>query len=247
MNLKKEIQKYLNGEGYYNWGIELLEKLNHDPVEVRKLRAFCRDTYAPSWAEQRIIEILRGANIEQSHYGTPPWLNMVGWVEVANKIPEVIQKMQQQQYSPLGSGDEPEVIKVLREEVKIRMKARADWHAQMKATTRAEEKRKAHCAEQIMSLTDELEKRYILLNNWRDNHILPPLISTKVTASDENAASEIAKIVSDISTIAPRVSKLKGLLKTNLSDERRVELTKQLEEREAALTILRAKSLSFRK
>jgi hypothetical protein len=239
MTLKQEIQRYLNGEGYYNWGIELLEKLNHDPVELRKLRAFCKDTYAPSWAEQRIMEILKGAKIELS-----PWQTRHHWTELSNQQNEVSKAIQQQ---IKNSPDEPEVITVLREEVKIRLKARADWHAQMKATPRAEEKRKAHCAEQIMSLTDELEKRYILLNNWRDNHILPPLISTKVTASDDNAATEIAQIVGDINTIAPRVSKIRGLLKTNLSDNRRAELKKELEEKEAALIVLRAKSVSFRK
>lgn len=235
-NIQADLHRFLFGEGaYYNWGIALLRRAGCDLKELAKLERYCTEPYAPIWAEDRVKELLRG------YYrvmGDEVMSDGVMGDEVMSDEVMGDGVMGDRVIGDVVGSDEPAVIQSLRAEMRLKLKLRADWHSQMCHTKTQGDR--AHCAEQVMNVTAELDRIYAAIDNFKIHHIIPPMVVSRETSGGANAAEEVADLMREEKSVAPRVSKIRSLLRgTDLKAERRKELEAELVEKEERLRIIK--------
>lgn len=175
IELRQEINRFLDGEGYYTWGVELLERLGYDKKVVQKLRVYCKADYAPIEAENELMSILRGYSTDNGN----------------NHFPKDSQK------GALKDSNQPQRIIEL-ENDKIRLlKLRADWHTRLKITEKQSDR--AYYAEMILNTQKSLDKVFMSLDIFYKHGIEP--IDTKQSNEVVSSFNEKSNLASRISKI----------------------------------------------
>lgn len=205
--IQEELRRYLSGEGYYTWGVELLGRLGHDDKVVRRLAVFCKMEYAPNDAENELVDILRGYVTEQPV--------------------QVIEKKAVVKVAVKEDSSRPQRIREIEDDKVKLLKLRADWHTRMKVTTKQMDR--AYCAEMVLKVQEDLNKVYAVLDNFYEHGIEPIDVVNTV-------GNELVSLMNSKGSLASRISKIRYLLKDeSLTEARKTELKTQLAEKEMEL------------
>lgn len=235
--LQADLHRFVvDKEGYYNWGIDLLRQIGTPAAELLPLERFCRAEYAPLWAEQRVRALLSEAYYVKSQ--------AVETQKAPLSIKASFLEFRQAEASEIPNADirnakDPAVIVALRDERRGLMKLRADWHSRLYFATKKSDR--ADCAEQILTLTTQLQKLHAALDAFTAHGIVPPLAAAQATAAAPTAASELAALQREKESVAPRVSKIKQLLRGDCEGQRKADLETELAEKEARLLSIKTK------
>lgn len=213
--LQGELKRFLGGEGFYKWGVELLKDLRHDSDVVKRLAVYCRMDYAPNAAEAELWDILRGYEKKMSPIKT---LQRVEKETVINS---------QDKKSSTKASNLPPIVQGFQDKKVMLLKLRADWHTRMKVTEKQTDR--AYCAEMVLSVQGDLERVYAVLDNYFEHGIEP----IEVIESEQNVVVDLVKSKGNL---ASRISKIRALLKNEgLIENRKVELRTELAEKELRL------------
>ena len=213
--LQGELRRFLGGEGFYTWGVELLKDLRHDSDVVKRLAVYCRLDYAPNAAEAELWEILRG------YENRTPTTKTVQQIEK-----ETVSIQKEKNHSP-NHLNIPPTVRGFEDKKVMLLKQRAEWHTRMKVTKKQTDR--GYCAEMILSVQGDLERVYAVLDNYFEHGIEP----IEVIESEQNV---IIDLVKSKGNLASRISKIRALLKNEeLIESRKVELRTELAEKELRL------------
>jgi hypothetical protein len=224
-SLQAQLHRFvIDGEGYFNWGIDLLRQIGLSATELLPLERFCREEYAPAWAEMRVKNLL-----SEAYYSLKLDVSSLKQSKITNVPTSNFQ---------LPTKKDPAVIVALRDERQGLMKLRADWHSRLYFATKKSDR--ADCAEQILTLTTQLQKLHAALDAFTAHGIIPPLAAAQATAAAPTAASELAALQREKESVAPRISKIKQLLR-GADGERKNALESELAEKEVRLLSIKSK------
>lgn len=219
--MKEELGKYINGEGYYNWGVQLLRKLGHDSREVARFERYCVEDFAPLSLISDLNRLLKDCYEK---------------LEPKNSL--VIQKETTQKRFLLNDKkDEPQIITDLRREEKQLRNDRRALHATLDDTPDDEERGEKCCT--IRSLTGRINQIWLSIFAFEKDGSLPAL---GAVAEEKTGAEEAVELSLRRLTLRPRLTRLKKMLEDpNLPTSKKIRYVREQGEKEAELKLVEHK------
>lgn len=220
------IAEYLQDKkGGYRHGIALLKTVHGRALDIAELSAFADKQFAPTWAERKLMDILRG------------YVERAKQIDFFNGAKIELQPIQA--LSSRGQSDAKEPVKVepkavtrLRTEEYALREERRPLHFGLEDTE--DEAVRAEKVLTIRGLTERINACWTQIDAYELNGTLPVFDVAKTDDTPLTAFDLQRKLLS----IRPRLSKLKGLLETDLPESKRIRYTREMGEKNAELIVI---------
>lgn len=207
----EQLREYIENNGSYRNGIGLLKLLQHDVAEWHQLQGFCSFQFAPRWAEQRVMALLK-----------------VYYNESKAAQSQIVQVHQVK-----TKRVDPDVIVLLKKEERELMDERKLQHFSLDDT--ADDLLRADKVRAIREATTRIDEIETDLEAYETTGVVPILAGT------QTAAQEVDALYRRKNTLASRICRLNKLLKTNLPLSKKERYDKELREKEAELNLITEK------
>lgn len=210
----EQLREYIDTEGGYRKGIELLKLLGHNPVEWHELAVFANKSFAPRWADARVMALLKGY-----------------YEQMNSAAPQVVEHKTTSVKPPIEKIIEPDIIVELKQAAREMGDERRLLHFSLDETEN--EGLRADKVRRIRELTKKMDVIWTDLNTFEETKKVPLLAGASKTA-----AQTVDDMYRREKTLRPRISRLNSFLKTNLPLSKKERYERELKEKEAELNLI---------
>lgn len=218
MSVSQQIQRWFDTDGCFLDGVALYSRVG-GPYPVRTFEGYESAPFVPDRIEGLLWSSLR------AYLEAHPVEEVAETVETPETVVSETVKQAVSAQAPPVREDEPEAIRALRNKARLLHKRQALVHAKLHEAE-TDEERYALAEETMEEIVPGLDGIYDSIREWQATGVVP-------AAPQPDVVADTVKKMLRISSLASRISRLKGLLKNKgLSDVERQGYEKELLEKE---------------